>query len=306
MACDLVKEGKTIVKASEWPEFGLKITSDNNFPTAAGLASSASGLACFTKCLAAVYQIPDTEITKLTAIARQGSGSASRSLHGGYRAKHVVPKRMEAMKAAIRTKDFDAFAKLTMADSNQFHAICLDTEPPLFYMNVIYGLYDPFSEPFVFSSISAASAFCSKHVMTSNADDFFITNADNIFITWVGRGETDTSRDIIDYINAFNATKKDEEKGGLRAAYTYDAGPNACIYLLKDEMEECLAGMVKEFCPKGWDPENFVYDPMGISSYGQRKKQQKKQGFSYDTLPDSGVKMIIVTKIGAGATILKD
>jgi diphosphomevalonate decarboxylase len=37
------------VKAAEWAEYRLKIVSDNNFPTAAGLASSASGFACLTK-----------------------------------------------------------------------------------------------------------------------------------------------------------------------------------------------------------------------------------------------------------------
>jgi diphosphomevalonate decarboxylase len=52
-----------------------------------------------------------------------------------HRACDVVPKRMEAMKAAIENRDFEQFAAHTMADSNQFHAVCLDTTPPIFYMN---------------------------------------------------------------------------------------------------------------------------------------------------------------------------
>ena len=39
------------------------------------------------------------------------------------------------MEDAILKKDFQTFAKLTMQDSNQFHAICLDTYPPITYMN---------------------------------------------------------------------------------------------------------------------------------------------------------------------------
>ena len=39
------------------------------------------------------------------------------------------------MEAAVHKKDFQTFAKLTMQDSNQFHAIYLDTHPPITYMN---------------------------------------------------------------------------------------------------------------------------------------------------------------------------
>lgn len=38
---------------------------------------------------------------------------------------------------AVRRKDFLAFAELTMKDSNQFHATCLDTYPPIFYLNSV-------------------------------------------------------------------------------------------------------------------------------------------------------------------------
>lgn len=47
----------------------------------------------------------------------------------------TVPKRMQEMKKAIADKNFAAFAELTTMDSNSFHATCLDTNPPIFYMN---------------------------------------------------------------------------------------------------------------------------------------------------------------------------
>lgn len=52
-----------------------------------------------------------------------------------YRTEHVVPTRVTVIKEAILNKDFEVFAKLTMQDSNQFHAVCLDTFPPCIYMN---------------------------------------------------------------------------------------------------------------------------------------------------------------------------
>lgn len=36
---------------------------------------------------------------------------------------------------AIKNKDFEAFAEITMRDSNQFHSICLDTYPPEVYLS---------------------------------------------------------------------------------------------------------------------------------------------------------------------------
>lgn len=51
------------------------------------------------------------------------------------RADSIVPQRIEEMTCAIKSKDFIKFAELTMKDSNQFHAICLDTYPPCFYLN---------------------------------------------------------------------------------------------------------------------------------------------------------------------------
>ncbi|KAI5286087.1 diphosphomevalonate decarboxylase [Ascosphaera atra] len=51
------------------------------------------------------------------------------------RAKTVVPERMAAMEQAIAKRDFASFAEITMKESNDFHATCLDTWPPIFYMN---------------------------------------------------------------------------------------------------------------------------------------------------------------------------
>jgi diphosphomevalonate decarboxylase len=49
-----------------------------------------------------------------------------------HRIKQVVPERMDKVSAAILAKDFSTSAQITMADSNQFHAIALDTEPSIF------------------------------------------------------------------------------------------------------------------------------------------------------------------------------
>lgn len=51
------------------------------------------------------------------------------------RTNEVVPREMAEMEKAILGRDFEAFGRITMRESNSFHATCLDTEPPIFYLN---------------------------------------------------------------------------------------------------------------------------------------------------------------------------
>ncbi|HRS02345.1 MAG TPA: diphosphomevalonate decarboxylase [Bacteroidota bacterium] len=60
-----------------------KVISENNFPTSAGLASSSSGFAALATAANQIYET-NFNSKKLSIIARQGSGSAARSLFGGY------------------------------------------------------------------------------------------------------------------------------------------------------------------------------------------------------------------------------
>ncbi|ORY99468.1 Diphosphomevalonate decarboxylase [Syncephalastrum racemosum] len=226
--------------------YKVHVCSENNFPTAAGLASSASGLAALVYTLAQLYEL-QISTSDLSRIARQGSGSACRSLFGGFvawemgsasdgsdskavqiapethwpelealvcvvsdakkgtsstegmqhtvetselmqaRISTVVPQRMANIKQAILNRDFNTFAEITMRDSNQFHAVCLDTYPPISYLN-------------------------------------------------------DTSRAIMRVIHEYN-------KDGVKAAYTYDAGPNAVIYAPRENMPEIIRLIAHYFPP---------------------------------------------------------
>jgi diphosphomevalonate decarboxylase len=61
----------------------LRMRSQNGFPTGCGIASSASGFAALALAAATVYDLaPDH--AELSRIARMGSGSAARSVMGGF------------------------------------------------------------------------------------------------------------------------------------------------------------------------------------------------------------------------------
>ena len=276
----------------------LKLVSENNFPTAAGLASSAAGFAAFVRAIANLYELPASP-TDLSRIARQGSGSACRSILGGYvawnkgekedgsdsvayevasashwpdmralilvasaekkdvsstagmqqtvvssslfqhRANEVVPKRMKAMDKAIHDRDFEAFAALTTKDSNNFHATCLDTDPPIFYMN-------------------------------------------------------DTSRAAIRMCEAINSSHDTPI-----CAYTFDAGPNAVIYYLADNEAE-VAGLFKGLLKgkAGWE-----------SKRGSAVKEATGASGGTDVAAEilqKGVSRVILTAVGDGPRKTED
>ncbi|WP_406415597.1 diphosphomevalonate decarboxylase [Streptomyces sp. NBC_00873] len=64
------------------------VDSQNTVPTGAGLASSASGFAALAVAAAAAYGL-DLDATALSRLARRGSGSASRSIFGGFALWHA-------------------------------------------------------------------------------------------------------------------------------------------------------------------------------------------------------------------------
>ncbi|OJD29959.1 diphosphomevalonate decarboxylase [Diplodia corticola] len=280
----------SLPKLSSYP---LRVVSENNFPTAAGLASSAAGFAALVRAIADLYRLPATP-TELSRIARQGSGSACRSLFGGYvaweqgaaadgsdslayevaparhwpdmravilvvsaakkgvssttgmqttvatsslfpaRANETVPLRMKQMEEAVQKRDFEAFAKVTMKDSNSFHATCLDTEPPIFYMNDV--------------SRAAIKA--------------------------------------VEYIN--------EAAGKTIAAYTFDAGPNAVIYYLQEHEKE-VAGLFKALLgeKEGWEGKR------GTAVQANAEAQSKVDEKTAAQLKE-GVSRVILTGVGEG------
>ena len=85
----------------------VRVVSESNFPVAAGLASSASGFAALTVAAtaAAGLKLSPKELSILT---RQGSGSACRSIFGGFAEWHrgEMPDGLDSYAESIVDKDY--------------------------------------------------------------------------------------------------------------------------------------------------------------------------------------------------------
>lgn len=64
-------------------DYGVRLESENNFPTNIGLGSSSSGFAAAAVALAEAAEL-DCTLPELSAIARRGSASAARAVTGGF------------------------------------------------------------------------------------------------------------------------------------------------------------------------------------------------------------------------------
>lgn len=85
-AVERITELLDLLRAEAPPELRkirARVVSKTTFPVAAGLASSASGFAALTVAGSAAYDLQHNAV-ELSALARRGSGSAARSLFGGF------------------------------------------------------------------------------------------------------------------------------------------------------------------------------------------------------------------------------
>ena len=80
-----------IIRANSEIKQKARVVSENNFPTAAGLASSASAFAALAAASARAAGLA-VSATKLSELARRGSGSAARSIFGGFVEMHKGQK----------------------------------------------------------------------------------------------------------------------------------------------------------------------------------------------------------------------
>jgi diphosphomevalonate decarboxylase len=87
---------------------------------------------------------------------------------------------MKEMEKAIKNKDFDKFAELTIRDSNQFHAVCLDTYPPIFYLNDVSKKIISLMSAYNQASLKAGKGYKVAYTFDAGPNAVLFTPSENI------------------------------------------------------------------------------------------------------------------------------
>ncbi|MGB3439870.1 MAG: diphosphomevalonate decarboxylase [Actinophytocola sp.] len=93
-----------------------RVDSWNTVPTGAGLASSASGFAALAVAAAAAHGL-DVDPTALSRLARRGSGSASRSVFGGFALWHAGHDDASSYAEPVPSPGFAPAMVIAMVDT---------------------------------------------------------------------------------------------------------------------------------------------------------------------------------------------
>jgi diphosphomevalonate decarboxylase len=235
----------------------VEINSENNFPTGAGLASSASGFAAlaFAASKAAGLNLNPFELSEL---ARKGSGSAARSIFGGFVHMHRGNEKngTDAVAEQLFDESYWDLRLLVLITSTEEKEIgstkgmnlTLKTSP--YYKNWIQSSTDDVSDikdailKKDFEKLGELSEFsCLKmHALAMSSKPGIIYWNEN----------------TVKIINTVRALRK----SGLGIFFTIDAGPQVKVLCLPSDVEN----VIHEFENMG-GIKQIIHTEIGPSAY---------------------------------------
>ncbi|GAP89037.1 putative diphosphomevalonate decarboxylase [Rosellinia necatrix] len=267
----------------------LRIVSENNFPTAAGLASSAAGFAALVRAIADLYELPSSP-AELSLIARQGSGSACRSLFGGY----------VAWQMGSRADGLDSMAVQVAPASHwpEMRALVLVASAAKKGVSSTSGMQQTVATSDLFrervarvvpahmalmeQAVAARDFARFAEVTMKDSNSFHATCADTYPPIYY---MNDVSRAAVRAVEAINAAA-----GRTIAAYTFDAGPNCVVYYLEQDTAAVVGTFYNLLAgTDGWKAEAQSYASAGV---------QLDEAVA--SLVQGGVSRIIQTGVGEG------
>jgi len=237
-----------------------RVVSESNFPVAAGLASSASGFAALTVATAKAAGL-DLDKKELSILTRQGSGSACRSIFGGFVQWHRGQKEDGS----------DSYAE-SIADKNHWPDFRMVT-------TIVEVKKKPVSSRGGMAQTVATCPFYKDWVETAKEDLKNVIDGikERGFEKVASTAEFNclkmhatmitTKPSIIYWIPAtmeiIHAVRQMREEG-LHAYFTMDAGPNVKVMCLKEQENEInkslqeLEGVIKTIVCRPGDGTKII------------------------------------------------
>lgn len=255
----------------------LVIRSRNTFPHSAGIASSASSMSALGLCLVSLMELiggkhlaPSALLREASRLSRLASGSACRSIYGGFTVwgKHPqVPGSSDEYAIELPFKVDEAFEDLRDAilvvshkekpvSSRAGHSLMNDHPFASKRYDIagghVTGLIGALREGDLerFVEITESEALMLHALMMTSAPSFLLIEPNTISI--------------------INATRRFRKDTGIPVCFTLDAGPNVhLLYPGRDssKVKEWIELEIKKYCQDGfWIDDGIGQGPQMIES----------------------------------------
>lgn len=217
----------------------LVVKSTNHVPTAAGLASSSSAFAALATAFCAFYQL-EVDQRELSRLARIGSGSACRSIFGGFA---VWQKG---------TTDEDSYAyPLEEMPKMDLHMLAVEINRKPKKLSSTQGMLDAQSSPFFRPWLERNDAEINEMISAIKANDFTKLgslaelNANEMHAINLSAQPGFTYFEP----NTIAAIKlvRELRHSGIECYYTIDAGPNVKILTPLKNVKEIKKHFLSKF-----------------------------------------------------------
>eukprot|EP00658_Telonema_sp_P-2_P059903 TRINITY_DN4898_c0_g1_i1.p1 TRINITY_DN4898_c0_g1~~TRINITY_DN4898_c0_g1_i1.p1 ORF type:complete len:318 (-),score=142.95 TRINITY_DN4898_c0_g1_i1:195-1148(-) len=275
---------------------GSEMCIRDSFPTAAGMASSASGYCALACALVRAFK----STADVSVLSRIGSGSACRSAYGGF-VKWIMGNKADG--SDCRAEQF-----VDNTHWPEMQVLCAVLKGEKKDISSTAGMQlslktSPLMKERIEKTVNERMATISECVANKDFEKFAeITMLDSDNLQEICRTTepriqyaTEDSYAVIKLVHAFN-----KAKGRRVLAYTYDAGANAFLFTLKKDLPEVVAMLTQHFPT----PESsFCFNDAQLAEQVKTVKLDESCMNLID-YPKKSFELLLQSPVGAGPTEL--
>jgi diphosphomevalonate decarboxylase len=248
--------------------FSFEVTTGSTFPHSTGIASSASGISAFSLCLLSILskayhiEIREKDFFRIASvISRMGSGSACRSVYGGY----AVWGETEAVEGSSDLYSVPICERIHKDFKDLHDAILVvSSTPKILSSTAGHGLMD--AHPFASARYLQAreNLGSTLNALESGDMEMLALIAENEAMTLHALMMSSPGGSILLKSGSLEIIRKirTERQKGLPVFFTIDAGPN--IHLLyQDDSAENVRKFIDTELAQHCESRHVIYDRCG-------------------------------------------